>query len=122
MATNTSKTARASVRAGESKGGALSVLTLDPVIEQSLLQSVRNVEAGGSMVVEPKYAEQLISKLAAQSDRMMKSNLLPVLLCSPELRRHLRALSERAVPHMRIVAMTEVPNTVNLKAFGSVSV
>jgi len=104
------------------EGGALSVLTLDPVIEQSLLQSVRNVEAGGSMVVEPKYAEQLISKLAAQSDRMMKSNLLPVLLCSPELRRHLRALSERAVPHMRIVAMTEVPNTVNLKAFGSVSV
>jgi flagellar biosynthesis protein FlhA len=41
------------------------VLTLDPSIEQALMQGVRSAEAGSDLVVEPKYAEQLLSRLAA---------------------------------------------------------
>lgn len=104
------------------EGTALNVLTLDPSIEQTLMAGLRNVEAGGNLIVEPKYAEQLLARLAAQSERMMKGNMLPVLLCSPDLRRHIRGLSERVVPHMRILSMAEIPNSVSLKAFGSVGV
>jgi flagellar biosynthesis protein FlhA len=100
---------------------ALSVLTLDPGIEQTLMQSVRATSASSSLVVEPKLAEQILSRIAEQSERMMKSNLLPVLLCSPDLRRHLRALLERVVPHMRVLSLAEVPSTVSLKSFGTVS-
>ena len=100
---------------------ALNVLTLDPAIEQNLMQSVRGAELGSTLVVEPRYAEQLLTRLAAQSERMMKANMLPVLLCSPDLRRHVRALSERVIPHMRVLSMAEIPNTVNLKAYGTVS-
>jgi len=100
---------------------ALQVLTLDPAVEQNLMQSVRSADSGTRMVVEPKYAEQLLSRLAAQSERMMKGNMLPVLLCSPDLRRHIRTLSERVIPHMRILSLAEVPNSVNLKSFGTIS-
>ena len=100
---------------------ALNVLTLDPAIEQVLLQGIRNVESGSNLVVEPKYAEQLLSRLVAESERMMKANMLPVLLCSPDLRRHVRLLAERMVPHMRILSMAEIPNTVNLKSYGTVT-
>jgi flagellar biosynthesis protein FlhA len=99
---------------------ALQVLTLDPSIEQTLLQSIRNADSASSMVVEPKFAEHLVTRIAAQADRMMKANMLPVLLCSPELRRHLRTLSERSLPHLRVLSMAEIPNSVNLKAFGAV--
>lgn len=50
----------------------------------------------------------------------MKSNMLPVLLCSPDLRPHVRLLSERVIPHMRVLSMAEVPNSVSLKSFASV--
>ncbi len=100
---------------------ALSVLTLDPGIEQTLLQGVRGAEAGAAPVIEPKYADQLQARLAAESERMMKANMLPVLLCSPDLRRHVRALSERMIPHMRILSMAEIPTTVSLKSYGVVS-
>ena len=103
------------------EANALQVLTLDPAVEQSLMQSVRSAETVTRMVVEPKYAEQLLSRMAAQSERMMKGNMLPVLLCSPDLRRHIRALSERVIPHMRILSLAEVPNSVNLKSFGTIS-
>jgi flagellar biosynthesis protein FlhA len=49
---------------------------------------------------------------------MMKSNLLPVLLCAPELRRHVRALCVRVMPHLRVLSLAEIPNTVELKSFG----
>jgi flagellar biosynthesis protein FlhA len=101
---------------------ALQVLTLDPAIEQSLLQSVRSADAGSALVVDPKLAEQLLSRLAANAEKMMKGNMLPVLLCSPELRRHIRALAERVIPHMRILSMAEIPNSVNLKSYATVSI
>lgn len=100
---------------------ALHVLTLDPSIEQNLMQSVLATDTASTLVVEPKLAEQLLAHMAAQAERMMKNNMLPVLLCSPDLRRHLRALSERVIPHMRILSMAEIPNSVSLKSYGTVS-
>jgi flagellar biosynthesis protein FlhA len=100
---------------------ALQVLTLDPAVEQVLLQSIRAADLGSNLVIEPKYAEQLLSRLAVQSERMMKSNMLPVLLCSPDLRRHLRLLSERVIPHLRVLSMAEIPISVNLKSYAAVN-
>ncbi|WP_390622937.1 FHIPEP family type III secretion protein [Ralstonia syzygii] len=73
-------------------------------------------------VVEPKLAEQFIGRLVQQAEKMMKSNLLPVLLCSPELRRHIRAMSERVVPHLRVLSMSEIPQNIELKSWGIVAV
>jgi len=97
----------------------LQVLTLDPALESRLRASTTDQ---ASLVVDPRLVEQMLSRIVGQAEQMMRSNLLPVLLCAPDLRRHVRSLTERAVPHMRVLAVTEVPNTVPLKAFGSVTV
>lgn len=107
---------------------ALHVLTLDPAVESQFLQSVQTAQqslegagASNAFVLEPKLAEQLMIKLMQQAERMMKSNLLPVLLCAPELRRHVRALSERVMPHLRVLSMSEIPHTIELKSYAVVS-
>jgi flagellar biosynthesis protein FlhA len=102
---------------GENK--ALQVLTLDPGIESQLLHGMRSGN-GQAPAVDPKLAEQLMARLVQQAERMMGHNLLPVLLCSPDLRRHMRALSERVLPHLRVLAMTEVPQTLELKSYAVV--
>ena len=100
---------------------ALHVMTLDPAIESQLMSTVRTAEMGQPLVIDPKIAEQCMSRLVSIAERMMRGNLLPVLLCSPDLRRHLRTLSERVVPHLRVLAMTEVPHTIELKSYAVVS-
>jgi flagellar biosynthesis protein FlhA len=102
--------------------GFMHVLTFDSLIEQTLAKSLRSVNAATSLVLEPRFAEQLLTMTAGQVEKMMKNSLTPVLLCAPELRRHVRTLTERVVPHLRIISMNEVPNTINLKAFGSINV
>lgn len=102
--------------------GYLHVLTLDPKIEQTLASSIRSLDERNTLVLEPRFAEQMLTKLAVQVETMMKSNLMPVLLCSPELRRHIRRVTERVMPHLSILSMAEVPNSVNLKSFAVVTV
>jgi flagellar biosynthesis protein FlhA len=70
--------------------------------------------------LEPRFAEQLLTGAMAQVERMMKGSMVPVLLCAPDLRRHVRTLTERLIPHLRVLSMAEVPNTVNLKSYGSI--
>lgn len=111
------------------EANALQVMTLDPTVESQFLQSIQAAQGEGErprggnpmLVIEPKMAEQFIGRLVQQAERMMKSNLLPVLLCSPELRRHIRALSERVVPHLRVLSMAEIPQNIELKSWGIVS-
>ena len=106
---------------GESS--ALQVMTLDPAIESQFLQSLQAKAEGSAQgfVLEPALAERVISRIVQQSERMMKSNLLPVLLCAPDLRRHLRALSERVMPHLRVLSMAEIPQNIELKSWGVVA-
>jgi flagellar biosynthesis protein FlhA len=103
----------------------LQVLTLDPSIESEFLhsvQSARTAERPIPYVLDPKLTEQFIARLVREAERMMKSNLLPILLCSPELRRHIRMLSERVLPHLRVLSMAEIPQNIELKSWGIVQV
>lgn len=104
------------------KNGCLHVLTLDAGIEQTLYSSLRHQEQHTSMVLDPRFAEQILQRLVAQSEKMAGISLLPVVLCSPDLRMHLRKLTERLIPHLNVLSMTEVPSEVDLKSFGVVSI
>lgn len=99
---------------------ALHVITLDPGLESQFLHSLQGVEASSGNPPDAQFTERLMTRLGQQAEQMMKKNLLPVVLCSPELRRHLRHLSERVMPHLRVLSMAEIPHTIELKSFGVV--
>jgi flagellar biosynthesis protein FlhA len=101
--------------------GELYVLTFDPVVEQQMTASIRSVDDRSALAIEPRFAEQLLRKLAAEADRMLSSELMPVILCAPNLRRHVRRFTERLMPQLSVLSLSEVPNNLNLKAFGMVS-
>jgi flagellar biosynthesis protein FlhA len=102
--------------------GELYVLTFDPSVEQALTQGVRTIDEKSTLVLEPRLAEQLLRRMGAEMERMMSSNLTPVILCAPNLRRYVRKLTERVLPQLSVISLSEVPNSVSLKAFGMVTV
>jgi len=100
--------------------GQMQVLTLDSGIEQSLSSSIRAVEEKPTLVIEPRLAEGLLRKLSEEVERMSRGNLRPVLLCAPNLRRHIRRFTERLVPHLAVLSLNEIPSHVSLRSFGVV--
>jgi flagellar biosynthesis protein FlhA len=95
----------------------LAVLSLNPRIEAQIAENVRRSDGKSGLVLEPRLAEQLIRKLTPTAERMMQQSLAPVLLCGPEIRRHLKAFTRRTIPRLAVVSVNEVPHTIDLKSY-----
>jgi flagellar biosynthesis protein FlhA len=98
------------------------VLTFDPAIEQSLASAIRSNEERATLVLEPRFAEQILRRIAEEAERMSRGNLRPVLLCAPNLRRHIRRFTERLVPQLSVLSLNEISSHISLRAFGVVKV
>jgi flagellar biosynthesis protein FlhA len=102
----------------------LHVLTLDPSVEEGLLaiSGAAMGAADAAKRVDPRLLDTVLVRIAAAAEKMIKSNLVPVILCAPDLRRHLRLLCERVAPHLRVISLAEVASGFELRSFQSISV
>ncbi len=100
--------------------GSMHVLTFDPKIEERLRAGLRQTDKHTALIIDPPMAETLLRRLAQRCEEMMLQNLMPILLCTPSLRRHVRRLTERALPHLTVLSVNEVPQTRTIRAFAMV--
>ena len=96
--------------------GELSVITFEPAVEQALAGAVRAVDDRPTLILEPRYAEQVLRKLSEEVERLARGNTRPVLLCAPTLRRHVRRFTERLVPQLVVLSLNEIPTQLNLRS------
>jgi len=88
--------------------GTLYAITLDPRLEQSLLESLRPTEAGLQLLVDPHRAESLITDLTRLLEATEQQGATPVVVVSPQLRMALRRLISVAVPRLPILSYPEI--------------
>ncbi|MDJ0929420.1 MAG: flagellar biosynthesis protein FlhA [Gammaproteobacteria bacterium] len=94
----------------------LPVITLDPDLEQMLQRAVEG-DGGG---IEPTLAEKVQSELAAATQRQEIAGEPAVLLVSPGLRAWLARLLRFAVPSLRVLAYSEVPDSKRIRLVAAV--
>lgn len=100
----------------------LAVLSLDPRIENQIATSIGQGATAGAMLIEPRLAEQLIRKLSTMVEAMHHDGRAPVLLCGPDLRRHLKTFTRRSIPKLSVLSVNEIPMRINLRSFDIVRV
>lgn len=91
----------------------LPVLTLSPALEQELNQGLNH----NQWALEPKLTEKFIISLATQVEKMLAERKKPVLLCSSLLRRHIKQLTQRVIPHLTVLGMNEIPITIQIESY-----
>ncbi|CDZ77069.1 Flagellar biosynthesis protein FlhA [Legionella massiliensis] len=94
----------------------LQVLTLAPLLEQKLNQGLGKEH----WALEPSLSENFITALAQQVEKMLGERKRPILLCSSTIRRHIRLLTQRVIPHLTVLAMNEVPVNIQVESFAVV--
>jgi flagellar biosynthesis protein FlhA len=102
--------------------GDLYVLVLDPAIEKTLAQVYAQPAGTQPTPLEPRFADQMLKRLAGSVEKMLAANVSPVLLCGGELRRAMRDITLRTLPHLKVLSMDEISTHVRLKSFGVVTV
>ena len=97
----------------------LSVITLEPSLEQILLQSIQasDVDAGG---IEPGLAERLQKSLQEVSQRQEIMGQTPVLLTAPAIRPILARFARFGVPNLQVLSYQEIPDSKQVKIVATV--
>jgi flagellar biosynthesis protein FlhA len=100
----------------------LYLITLNREVEDCVAEAIQPSDQGGYLAIEPNTAQMIITAIRAMSDRFGVSGAQPVLLASPSIRRHVRKLIERFVPHMAVLSHNEIPQNIKIQSLGVVSV
>ena len=108
--------------AGRAADGRLPVLSLDPLLEHTLLQSLSRNERGTNVILDPDLAEALSNGLVATVRDAEQSDEHPVLVCSPPLRPALRRFSSRVLPHVPVLSFDELVPPFTIHDLGAVRV
>ncbi len=88
--------------------GVLSVLTLDPHLEQTLLESLRPSDSGLQLLIDAGRAESLLDDLNRLATAVEQRGLNPVVVCSPQLRMALRRLLLMGAPRLPVLSYPEI--------------
>ncbi|WJW74561.1 flagellar biosynthesis protein FlhA [Thiohalobacter sp. IOR34] len=97
----------------------LPVITLDPALEQILLQSIQGTQEGGAGL-EPGLAEQMHQALAEKAQQQEMGGQPAVLLVAPPIRAWLARLVRHSIPSLHVLAYSEVPDNKQIKVVATV--
>jgi flagellar biosynthesis protein FlhA len=115
------KLARSILRQYENAEGVLSIVSLDPQIEDLLREKIQRGDQGTYLALEPNLAQRILRSVHQALDRLAQVNIQPVLLCSPLVRRHLKKLLDRFLPQVVVLSHSELTSQAKIQSLGTVS-
>lgn len=98
----------------------LPVLTLEPRIEQMILDSLKPAEYGSFVNLDPAVTQVLLKKITAEVERVVLKGYNPVILCAPVVRINLKRMTERQIPHLIMISYNELVQGIEVQALGMV--
>ena len=96
--------------------GALSVISLDPMLDRQLAEAIQPHAQGAYLSIAPSLGQRVQGAIKQAAERAITRGVQPVLLCSPPLRPHLRRLIERGLSTLPVLSLNEVEGQVRLQS------
>ena len=100
--------------------GVLPAITLDPAVEEEIAQALEQGERGLEISLSPRRMEILLDQIARAVEQAARQGLHPVILCSPQIRRTVRYITERPLPRIPVMSYREVAGDVEVPSVGRV--
>ena len=101
--------------------GVLYVATIDPQLEDNLLQSLKQSEQGYYLALQPDQAQELIQKIAVAVRGLLEQGHDPIILTAPLLRRPLKEFTYRSIRELIVLSYNELDPQVKVEVTGMVN-
>ncbi|WP_111928423.1 flagellar biosynthesis protein FlhA [Clostridium tertium] len=99
----------------------ITVVTLSPQIEEIIAANTQKSMQGSFPAVDPDTTTRILDCVRDTLDRIYFYNNQPVILVSPNIRPVFRRLIEMVFPHVMVISLNEIPNDVEIRTEGVVS-
>jgi flagellar biosynthesis protein FlhA len=93
-------------------------ITLEPLLERKLVESLSNTSFGAILAMDPAEQKRLLADLQEQVERANAQGAQPVVLCGNQLRLPLRRLFEKYLPTVNVLAFNEVAARAEVEFVG----
>ena len=97
------------------------VLTLDPKLEQEIMNSVKQSEQGAYITLAPDRIRAIIDSTGKAVEKIEEMGQSPIILTSPVVRMYYRKLTEDYYRDLAVLSYNEVESDVKLQSVGMVS-
>jgi flagellar biosynthesis protein FlhA len=98
--------------------GDLVAVSLGHGAERRIADAIQRVDQGDYLAMEPRTAQRLMQRLAEQLDKSAQRGLQPLLLCSGQIRHHVKKLVDRFIPHLVVLSYEEILSTARIQTLG----
>ncbi len=97
------------------------VVTLDPKVEQEIMNSVKQTESGAFLNLDPSRSKAIIDSVGREIQKLENLGKNPIIITSPIVRTYFKRLTEDYYRDLVVVSYNEVESNVELQSVGMVT-
>ena len=99
-----------------------SVITLNPKVEQEIMNAVKQTEQGSYLALDPEYTQKLMISLKEEMSKLEELGRTPIIITSPIVRMYFKRLTEEQFKNLHVLSYNEIDSDVELQSVGMVTV
>ncbi|MCW2848598.1 MAG: flhA [Marmoricola sp.] len=107
--------------APHSSGNTVHVISLDPRLEQQMLEAQRPSEAGVILALDPETGQRVLTEIDRLVREAQNSNTHPVVVCAPQIRASLRRFLRPTMMRVPVLSYTELIGTGQIRSVGVIA-
>ena len=98
------------------------VLTLEPSLEQKIIEARVDTAAGPTAALEPTVHRKWINAVTNMVRTVQEQGHLPVILCSEAARPLIKGATIREMPHLVVLSVPEIVPDVKIESLGEIRI
>jgi len=100
--------------------GVIPLITLAKPVEDAITAAVQHKESGSYLSIDPKMAQNILDSIG-QGLPLFEGEQKPVLLAAPQIRPHVRSLTERYFPNLFVLSHNEIAPNLKIRSLATVT-
>ena len=104
-----------------SEAGQMKVISLDEKIETMIMSSVKKVDTGSYLALDPNTIQGIVSVVTDEINKVKDLVQVPIILTSPVVRIYFKKLIDQFYPNVAVVSFSEIDNNIQIQALGSIA-
>ena len=98
-----------------------SVVTLDPNVEQMIMNSVKQSEQGSYLTLDPGVTKEIMNSVEEEVSKLENLGKNPIIITSPIVRMYFKRLTEDYFGDLIVISYNEIESNIELQSVGMVS-
>ncbi len=103
------------------EGEMTTVVTLDPKVEQDIMNSIKQTEQGAYITLDPAVTKRILNSTEREIKKLEDQGKAPIIITSPIVRMYFKKLTKDYFKDLIVISYNEIESDVELQSIGVVT-